>query len=284
MAWPCFKPGGGQGRALNPPVAMTIAGSDSGGGAGLQADLKTFGALGVFGTSVVTALTAQNTVEVLGVHPVDPMFVDLQITAVLSDLQVAAVKTGMLATTENVIAVARRAADGDLPNLVVDPVAVSATGHKLLDDSALDAYLELLVPQAAVLTPNTYEASLLTGRKVDCVEEMIAAGRFLCDLGALTVIVKGGHLSGSEAPDVVVHGGASSILPGARIASANDHGTGCTLSAAIAAKLASGAALMDSIIQAKSFVATAIEGASSWRLGGGHGPLDHFGWGPRETP
>lgn len=278
MAGSGLEPDGGQGGALNPKVAMTIAGSDSGAGAGLQADLKTFAALGVFGTSVVTAITAQNTHEVLAVDPTDPEFVDVQIAAVLDDLPVAAVKTGMLATVGTVETVARRAAAGDLPNLVVDPVVVSASGHKLLEDSALDAYVELLIPHSILVTPNTYEAGLLTGIAVDGLESMIAAGRALCERGARAVVVKGGHLEGDAAPDVIVQGTVVTVLEGTRIPSPNDHGTGCTLSAAVAAKLASGVELVEAVTQAKSFVATAIAGAASWRLGRGHGPLDHFGW------
>jgi hydroxymethylpyrimidine/phosphomethylpyrimidine kinase len=261
---------------------MTIAGSDSGAGAGVQADLKTFAAHGVFGTSVITALTAQNTAEVLGVRAIDPAFVDLQITAVLDDLPVASVKTGMLANASIIAAVARRAAAGELPNLVVDPVLVSWSGHPLLDEGGVRAYLDLLLPHTDVLTPNTREASLLTGSAVGNLDEMIAAGRALCDRGARTVIVKGGHLPGDIAPDVVVGPDETLVLEGTRVVSANDHGTGCTLSAAVAALLARGSPLSDAVRQAKSFVRTALEGASSWHLGRGHGPLDHFGWGAGE--
>jgi len=243
---------------------MTIAGSDSGAGAGVQADLKTFAAHGVFGTSVITALTAQNTAEVLGVQAIDPAFVDLQITAVLDDLPVASVKTGMLANASIVAAVARRAAAGELP------------------PSSRRGCLDLLLPHTDVLTPNTREASLLTGSAVGNLDEMIAAGRALCDRGARTVIVKGGHLPGDIAPDVVVGPDETLVLEGTRVVSANDHGTGCTLSAAVAALLARGSPLSDAVRQAKSFVRTALEGASSWHLGRGHGPLDHFGWGAGE--
>jgi hydroxymethylpyrimidine kinase/phosphomethylpyrimidine kinase len=257
---------------------MTIAGSDSGGGAGLQADLKTFAALGVFGTSAVSAVTAQNTSEVLGVEPVDSEFLDLQMTAVLSDLPVAAVKTGMLATVANIAAVARRAAAGELPNLVVDPVLVASSGHPLLGEGGVDAYVDLLVPHAEVITPNIREAALLTRAPVDDVDAMIAAGRVLCDRGAHAVIVTGGHITGDEVPDVVVGPTQTVVLNAARVASSNDHGTGCTLSAAVTALLARGMPLLDAVSQAKAFVMTAIRGASSWRLGKGHGPLDHFGW------
>ncbi len=258
---------------------MTIAGSDSGGGAGLQADTKTFAALGVFATTVVTAVTAQNSAEVRGVEVVDPGFVELQIETVLCDLPVASVKTGMLASSDTVAAVARWAARGELPNLVVDPVLVASTGRPLLDEGGVDAYLELLLPHALVTTPNTAEAALLTRRPVEDVEGMVRAAHHLAETGARAVVVKGGHLVGGRAPDVVVFEGALHVLDGPRITSANDHGTGCTLSAATAALLARGVGVLDAVAQAKEFVRHALAGASTWRLGAGHGPLDHFGWG-----
>jgi hydroxymethylpyrimidine/phosphomethylpyrimidine kinase len=258
---------------------MTIAGSDSGGGAGLQADLRTFAALGVFGTSVVTAVTAQNTAAVLGVHVVDPDFVDLQLEAVLSDLPVAAVKTGMLASSATVAAVGRWAARGSLPNLVVDPVLVASTGRPLLGEGGVDSYLQLLLPHALVVTPNTREAALLTASDVDDVEGMARAARRLAETGAQVVVVKGGHLGGAHAPDVVLVDGEVHVLDGPRISSGNDHGTGCTLSAATAALLALGTEPMTALARAKSFVTAALEGSASWHLGAGHGPLDHFGWG-----
>jgi hydroxymethylpyrimidine/phosphomethylpyrimidine kinase len=258
---------------------MTIAGSDSGGGAGLQADLRTFGALGVFGTSVVTAVTAQNTVEVRAVHVVDPSFVDLQIDTVLSDLAVLSVKTGMLASPDTVEVVARWAEAGRLPNLVVDPVLVASTGRCLLDDDGVAAYVEHLIPRAFVVTPNTREAAVLTGETVGDVDGMVRAAERLCDLGARIVMVKGGHLESGRSPDVVMCDGNVQVFDEPRVASRNDHGTGCTLSAATAAMLARGAEPLDALRRAKRFVTTALEGARSWRLGAGHGPLDHFGWG-----
>jgi hydroxymethylpyrimidine/phosphomethylpyrimidine kinase len=263
---------------MNPTVALTIAGSDSGGGAGIQADLKTFAALGVFGTSALTAVTAQNTTAVLGVHVLDPSFVDLQIGAVLADLPVAAVKTGMLATAATVVMVARRAAAGDLPHLVVDPVMVTSTGTPLLDDDGVAAYLELLLPQAEVCTPNMREAALLTSLAVTDVESMEAAARRLAEYGPAVVVVKGGHLQGTLAPDVVLADGVLTVLDGPRVVSANDHGTGCSLAAATAAHLALGSEAVTAVEAAKAYVARAIRGASSWTLGAGHGPLDHFGW------
>lgn len=264
---------------MNPPVALTIAGSDSGGGAGIQADLKTFAALGVFGTSALTAVTAQNTTAVLGVRVLEPAFVDLQIEAVLGDLPVAAVKTGMLASAATVAVVARRAAAGDLPRLVVDPVMVTSTGTPLLDDDGVAAYIELLLPHAAVCTPNMREAALLASMAVTDVAGMEAAARRLAEYGPGVVVVKGGHLGGDAAPDVVLADGVLTVLDGPRVATANDHGTGCSLAAATAAHLARGAAPVAAVREAKAFVAAAIAGASSWTLGAGHGPLDHFGWG-----
>ncbi|HEY7946808.1 MAG TPA: bifunctional hydroxymethylpyrimidine kinase/phosphomethylpyrimidine kinase [Acidimicrobiales bacterium] len=263
---------------MNPPVALTIAGSDSGGGAGIQADLKTFAALGVFGTSAITAVTAQNTAAVLGVRMLEPDFVDLQIEAVLADLPVAATKTGMLGSAATVAVVARRAAAGDLPHLVVDPVMVTSTGTPLLDEDGVAAYLDLLLPHAAVCTPNMREAALLTAMDVTDLAGMEKAARRLAEHGARVVVVKGGHLAGAGAPDVVLMDGVLSVLEGDRVVSANDHGTGCSLSSATAARLASGAGMLDAITDAKAFVAGAIAGAASWTLGAGHGPLDHFGW------
>jgi len=265
-------------------VAMTIAGSDSGGGAGLQADLRTFAAHGVFGTSAVTAVTAQNTAEVRAVHVVEPAFVELQIETVLADLPVASVKTGMLASAATVAAVGRWAADGRLPNLVVDPVLVASTGRPLLGEGGVASYLELLLPHALVVTPNTREAALLTGAPVEDVDGMVRAAHRLVDTGARAVVVKGGHLAGGRAPDVVVVDGALHVLDGPRISSPNDHGTGCTLSAATAALLALHTDVLEAITRAKAFVTAALQGSATWHLGAGHGPLDHFGWGSPDHP
>ena len=265
---------------MQPRVALTVAGSDSGAGAGLQADLKTFAALGVFGTSVVTAVTAQNTAAVLGVDRVDPAFVDLQLEAVLADLPVAAVKTGMLASSATVATVGRWAAAGRLPNLVVDPVLTASTGRPLLDDGACRAYLEHLLPHALAVTPNLREASLLTGREVSDLDGMVEAARWLAGHGPRLVVVKGGHLPGATAPDVVWHDGALSVLEQPRVDTANDHGTGCTLSAAMTAALARGEEPGDAVVEAKRYVTGALRGAASWQFGAGRGPLDHFGWEP----
>lgn len=280
---------------VTPVVALTIAGSDSGGGAGIQADLKTFAAMGVFGTSAVTAVTAQHTAGVVGVAAIDPGLVVAQVEAVTEDLAPAAVKTGMLANPAIVEAVARLAAAGRLPNLVVDPVLVSSTGHSLMDEGGVAAYRRLLLPHAAVATPNLREAALLTGRALAdlaTTEAMVEAAEELRSLGTGTVVVKGGHLpaatgrpaTGPDAvgcPDVVAGPAGTEVLRAPRVATGNDHGTGCTLSAAIAAGLALGAPAPAAVAAAKAYVARALAGAATWRLGRGHGPIDHFGWSDR---
>ena len=267
---------------MTPPVALTIAGSDSGGGAGIQADLKAFAANGVFGTTAITALTAQNTVGVLGVEVTPVSFVDAQITAVLSDLPVRAVKTGMLATAEIVELVAKRAEAGDLPNLVVDPVMVASSGARLLDADAELSYLTRLFPHALVVTPNLWEASLLVGRPLTTPDDMAAAAVELGRSGARYVLIKGGHLRG-DAVDVLFDGEEVHRLSLARIDTANVHGTGCTTAATIAARLAQGDQVPAAVAAAKAYVASAIAGAVDWRLGAGHGPVDHFGWGGSQT-
>jgi hydroxymethylpyrimidine/phosphomethylpyrimidine kinase len=266
---------------VNPPVAMTIAGSDSGGGAGIPADLKTFAALGVFGTSAITALTAQNTAGVAGVHPIPPEFVTKQITTVLDDLPVAAVKTGMLATAPILEAVASLAAAGRLPNLVVDPVMVSSTGDRLLDLNAERAYMELLLPQALAVTPNLREAEVLLGRRITTLAEQRTAAEELAALGPRVVVVKGGHAvsdTPDDAVDIVLTDGQVTELRAPRVATGNNHGSGCSFSSAIAANLARGLSVLDAVGAAKEFVHRGIVGGATWALGKGHGPLDHFGW------
>lgn len=266
---------------MNPPVALTIAGSDSSGGAGIQADLKTFAALGVFGASAITALTAQNTTGVREVHGAPAPFVVAQIEAVLDDLDVAAVKTGMLATAEIVGAVAKLAAAGRLPNLVVDPVMVSSTGHALLEPDAQRRYVDDLLPHAAVVTPNRREAEALLGTPIRTLADQRAAARALADLGPRTVVVKGGHPvddAGGHAIDVVWDGERAYELRSVFVDTANNHGTGCTFAAAIAAELAKGTDLVFALSAAKAYVRRAVAGGAAWRLGAGNGPLDHFGW------
>jgi hydroxymethylpyrimidine/phosphomethylpyrimidine kinase len=266
--------------SATPPTALTIAGSDSGGGAGVQADLKTFAAHRVHGTSALTAVTAQNTSEVRGVVAVDPAFVRLQVAAVLDDFAVGGVKTGMLANASIVTEVAKLAAESALWPLVVDPVLVTSTGHPLMEPDGVAAYLELLLPHALVATPNLREAAALVGADVEdlrTVAAMSEAAEQLRRTGARYVVVKGGHLADS-ADDVVAGPAGVTVLPGIRVRTGNDHGTGCSLSAAVAADLALGLSPDDAIAAAKAFVARALAGASAWRLGTGHGPLDHFGW------
>ncbi|MDP9417946.1 MAG: bifunctional hydroxymethylpyrimidine kinase/phosphomethylpyrimidine kinase [Actinomycetota bacterium] len=272
---------------MTPPVALTIAGSDSAGGAGVQADLKTFAALRVFGASAITALTAQNTRGVHGVHAVPADFVVAQVEAVLDDLTVRAVKTGMLATAEIVHVVAKLAASARLPQLVVDPVMVASSGDRLLEEAAERAYVDELLPHAAVLTPNVREAEVLLGTRIATLADQRQAARALGDLGPSVVVVKGGHaVRGSEdgAVDIVWDGSSMRELSAPRIDTMNNHGTGCSFASAIAAGLASGVELWPALERAKRFVQQGIRGGSRWRLGGGHGPLDHFGWEGSEAP
>ena len=263
-----------------PPTALTIAGSDSGGGAGVQADLKTFAAHGVHGTCALTAVTAENTAEVRGVVALEPSFVRQQVETVLDDFSVDAVKTGMLATAAIVRVVADLAAADPLPRLVVDPVLVSSSGHRLMEPEGIVAYLELLLPHAVVATPNLREAAVLgdtTVERLATLDARVDVAQRIRATGALYVVVKGGHLTES-ADDVVAGPEGVTVLPGARVATANDHGTGCSLSAAVAARLARGATVPDAIAEAKAYVAQALAGGTAWHLGSGHGPLDHFGW------
>ncbi len=269
-------------------MVLTIAGSDSGGGAGVQADLATFAAFGVLGTSAITALTAQDTVAVRGITLVDPAVVASQIDVVLDDLPVTASKTGMLGQPGTVARVGERAAGGRLVNLVVDPVLVSTSGDQLCSDQAamVDAYRRHLLPHAAVVTPNVAEASALTGvaigaaaRQGGAVDAMVDAGRALVALGTTVAMVTGGHVGGTRAPDVVVGpGDVVMVIDGERVATQNDHGTGCTFSAALAVGLAQGLSALGSARQAKAYVCDALRAAASWHLGHGRGPVDHRVW------
>ena len=266
--------------SATPPIALSIAGSDSGGGAGAQADLKTFAAHRVHGTTALTAVTAQNTAEVRGVAAMEPEFVRLQVESVLDDFDVLSVKTGMLATPGIVDVVADLAVAGRLPQLVVDPVLVSSSGQALMTPDGLDAYRTRLLPHALVVTPNLREAAALTGRMVEQlmnVEAMIEAAEQIRAWGTLFVVVKGGHLT-DAAHDVVAGPDGITVLEAVRVETGNDHGTGCSLSAAIAANLALGAGVLESVRAAKAYVARGLAGGAGWRLGAGHGPIDHFGW------
>jgi hydroxymethylpyrimidine/phosphomethylpyrimidine kinase len=263
-----------------PPVALTIAGSDSGGAAGIQADLRTFLAHGVFGASAVTALTAQNSHEVRDVHVPPPSFLLAQVEAVLDDLPVAAVKTGMLGRADVVETVAGLAASGRLPRLVVDPVLVDASGAALLDDGAVDAYRERLLPHAHVTTPNVHEAARLLGAAVADRAGLHDAARRLAHLGPRVVVVTGGHtVTGTAdlAVDVMADRDADEVveLASPRIDSANTHGSGCSFASAVAAGLARGRAAPDAVAGAHAWVHAAIASSADWALGRGHGPLDH---------
>ena len=257
------------------PVALTIAGSDSGGGAGIQADLKVFFALGCHGTSALTALTAQNTVAVTGIHEVPDEFVVAQIDAVASDIGVDAAKTGMLASAEIVEAVAKAVEANGIDKLVVDPVFVSKHRDKLLADDAVDALKGRLLPLATVITPNLFETSALVGRDVDTLDDMKRAAEQLQGLGPRAVLVKGGHLPGERAIDVLHDGDQVLELDGPRFDTDDTHGTGCAISAAITARLAHGDDLMSAVRFAKEFISGAIE--RSLRLGKGYGPVNP-GW------
>jgi hydroxymethylpyrimidine/phosphomethylpyrimidine kinase len=256
------------------PKALTIAGSDSGGGAGIQADLKTFSAFEVFGMSVVTAVTAQNSLGVLGVLDLPPDFVGRQIDAVLDDLGADAVKTGMLATTGVVGAVAGRLRAHRGAPLVVDPVMVASSGDPLLQPAARDVLVRELLPLATLVTPNLHEAAVLADMAVDSEADMAEAARRIGALGPRAVLVKGGHLK-DAATDVLWDGRTLTRFPGPRVEGPPTHGTGCTYSAAIAAGLARGRSLTEAVTGAKAYVTAAIRGAL--QVGGGAAALRHFG-------
>ncbi|MGE0460226.1 MAG: bifunctional hydroxymethylpyrimidine kinase/phosphomethylpyrimidine kinase [Vicinamibacterales bacterium] len=256
------------------PRALTIAGSDSGGGAGIQADLKTFAAFGVYGTSAITALTAQNTLGVSAIHVVPAEFVTAQIEAVVSDIGCDAVKTGMLATSAIVEAVVAAVEALDLPNLVVDPVMVAKSGDHLLDADAVHAVRASLLKVARVVTPNIPEAEALAGMSIHSRGDMREAARRIAALGPGAVLVKGGHLPGGEVVDLVYVEGVFHELAGPRVEGRHTHGTGCALAAALAAGLARGEDLVASAKAAKAYVAGAMRHGVN--VGHGHQPLDHF--------
>lgn len=259
------------------PIAMTIAGSDSGGGAGIQADLKTFAALGVYGCSAIASLTAQNTRGVQGVFPIPPGFVQAQIQSVLSDIKVGAIKTGMLATADIIAAVSESLqAYGQIP-LVLDPVMVSTSGDRLLAEDAIQTLIARLIPRATLLTPNLLEAAALLGRPAATgLDEMQQQAEQLLAMGAQAVLMKGGHSQGDTATDVLltVDGFESFIAP--RIATRNTHGTGCTLASAIAAGLAKNLTLRDAVAEAKDYLHSALSHAHHLQIGQGAGPVHHF--------
>lgn len=257
------------------PVALTIAGSDSGGGAGIQADLKTFHRFGVYGTSAITAITAQNTLGVMRWDPVDPTLVRAQIDAVAADLRPAATKSGMLGDIPVVEAVARAIRDHGLAPYVLDPVMVATSGDALARDEAVDVIRDRLVPLATLVTPNLDEAARLTGAVVRDVPQMrAAAAALVTQLGAQAALVKGGHLDGDVVCDILYADGALHEFVRPRVATTSTHGTGCTLSSAITAQLALGTPLLVAVRDALEFVHAAIRTAPG--LGGGHGPLNHW--------
>lgn len=256
------------------PRALTIAGSDSGGGAGIQADLKTFAAFGVYGTSAITAVTAQNTVGVRAIHEVPPDVVAAQIDAVLEDIGADAAKTGMLSSVAIIEAVADRLKAHTFTRLVVDPVMVAKSGDALLRPEAVRALIELLLPLAAVVTPNAPEAAVLSGIEVRDSESAREAARRIHALGPAIVIVKGGHLAGNGSDDLLFDGRSFDVLSGRRIDTPHTHGTGCTFSAAITACVARGMEPTAAAREARVFLQGAIEHAEP--LGAGHGPVNHF--------
>ncbi|MTI45308.1 hydroxymethylpyrimidine/phosphomethylpyrimidine kinase [Roseibium hamelinense] len=258
-------------------IAVTIAGSDSGGGAGIQADLKTFSALGVYGASVLTALTAQNTHGVTGIHDVPPAFVRAQMLAVYSDLAVTATKIGMLSQPETIEAVVASVKQHKTGRIVLDPVMVAASGDPLLAQEAVKALVSDLMPLADIVTPNLHEAAHILAQDMATSEEqMRAQAAHLMDLGARCVLLKGGHSEGEDARDLLKTCDQELWVSGRRIETANTHGTGCTLSSAIAAELANGAGLEDAVKAAKAYISGAIEASDRLKIGTGHGPVHHF--------
>ena len=262
---------------------LTIAGSDSGGGAGIQADLKTFAALGCYGMSAITALTAQNTLGVSGIHGVPPQFLKAQIQAVVEDIGVDAVKLGMLHAPEVVEVVAWAIDHYQLPNVVLDPVMVATSGDRLIAAETVNVLVRELFPRAVVVTPNLDEAALLVGHPIEAAHALEPAAAELLAMGARAVLVKGGHLPGDEVVDLLAQRTGHPLrLTSERIASRNLHGTGCTLSSAIAAHLALGAELPEAVASARDYVIGAMRAGAQVQVGQGHGPLNH-GFAPVPT-
>ena len=262
---------------MTTPIALTVAGSDSSGGAGIQADLKTFAALGVYGASVITALTAQNTQGVTGIHQVPADFVTAQIDAVFADLAVGAVKIGMVAELSVIDAIAAGLARWRPKHVVLDPVMVATSGDRLLKADAVDALRTRLIPLASVITPNLPEAAALLEEAVARTESAIAdQGTRLLALGSRAVLIKGGHGAGTESIDYLVTSAGTIALPAPRVATKNTHGTGCSLSSAITAGLAKGEDMEVAVRNAKAWVSAAIAAADRFAVGHGHGPIHHF--------
>lgn len=261
---------------MTTPIALTIAGSDSGGGAGIQADLKTFSALGAYGASVITAVTAQNTRAVTAVAAISPEIIRAQIAAVFADLPPQAVKTGMLGDSQAICAIADSLAAAAPPFLVIDPVMVAKSGDKLLVDEAIAALRTRLIPLASLITPNLPEAAALLGRPVTTRADMPQAAAGLLALGCQAVLLKGGHLAEGVSDDFLLTADGATWFTAARYPTRNTHGSGCTLSAAITAGLAKGLPLDAAVQKAKDYISAAIAAADCLHIGRGHGPLHHF--------
>lgn len=259
------------------PIALTIAGSDSGGGAGIQADLKTFSALGVYGASVITALTAQNTKGVTGIHDVPADFITAQMDAVFSDLDVKAVKIGMVARREAIDAIVAGLIRWSPQHVVFDPVMVATSGDRLLSSDAVDALRIKLFPRAHLITPNLPEAAALLNETIaESEQDIEQQGRRLLTLGCPAVLIKGGHGHGPESTDYLIDANTVVRLAAPRIATGNTHGTGCSLSSAVAAGLAKGFGLERAVRDAKAYISAAIAAADRLKVGHGHGPIHHF--------
>ncbi|MEG9295355.1 bifunctional hydroxymethylpyrimidine kinase/phosphomethylpyrimidine kinase [Mangrovibacillus sp. Mu-81] len=259
--------------------ALTIAGSDSGGGAGIQADLKTFQELGAYGMSAITAVTAQNTLGVHGVYPVSIEGIVKQIDAIGEDLGTDALKTGMLFSSDVIEAVSERIHHYGWLNVVVDPVMIAKGGAKLLQDEAVRAMKEKLIPLTAVITPNIPEAEVLTDMKIESMDDRRESSRILVEMGAKSVVIKGGHADDGEVIDLFYDGASFEELISPRIDTPHTHGTGCTFSAAITAQLANGLSMKAAVVTAKEFIRAAIE--DELGIGGGHGPTNHWAYNKR---
>ena len=257
---------------------LTIAGSDSGGGAGIQADLKTFAANGCFGMSVITALTAQNTRGVTAIHALPPSFAVEQLTAVFTDIGTDAIKIGMLYSSELIEAVAETLNNYRPRNIVLDPVMVAQSGDKLLQDEAIQAIKEHLMPVADVVTPNLPEAEVLLGQQIETFQDVQRAARNLSRIGGRSILIKGGHMAETKSTDLLylTEEDRFCLLEADRIDSQNNHGTGCTLSSAIAAHMARGSDIEEAVNKAKTFIQNAIRAGAAYKIGHGHGPVHHF--------
>lgn len=257
---------------------LSIAGSDCSGGAGIQADLKTFSANGCYGMTVITALTAQNTTGVTGIHAIPPQFAAEQLDAIYTDIGTDAVKIGMLYSAELIQVVAERLRHHNAGNIVLDPVMVAQSGDKLVQDDAVEAIKTYLMPLATVVTPNVPEAEVLCGRSVNGSDEIKAAAKSLADYGSEAILIKGGHSEGSDSTDLLYFGQQDRIvvLPAERIPTRNNHGTGCTLSSAIAGYMARGNDIEEAVRKAKTYIQNAIRAGADYTIGHGHGPVHHF--------